>query len=192
MTAPLEEEKSQEAKARKVWGRVPTCFWLEESLGKPDVLRVIQHPIDRNIHPEIHLASVKFGGIVLCDSMDHLYDNKQMRSYLLCSNGFRYAERKKSHLSNVKYMLQEIYVTTGTRVLVVLYDGSDLQVDKASDVYDLMGHFPTTDGFFMLWIYGEDKEYFTVIGARQFAKKSSTGMLTQFLSPAELEHMSKL
>jgi len=66
---PQEDGMSQDGKAYKVWGLVPTCFWLDKIEELDDfVLRVIQRPIDRDIQYEMTRSSgsVKFGGIVLC------------------------------------------------------------------------------------------------------------------------------
>ena len=102
------------------------------------------------------------------------------------------ADQAKSHFSNVKYILTEIYQTTGTQVVMVLYNTTELQLDKTANASALMNNFPMRPGFFMLWIGGEGKEYFTSMSTLKFTENANTDVSIRMSVDAERERLSKL
>ena len=163
---PEQDGMTDEARARRYWGSTPTCYWVDRDKDNRP-LRLMKRPIDQNFVSWFMspMGTQTFEGIVLFDSFESIYADKEMLSYLL-SNEWP-VPRQYNHLnfdhSNMKHILHQMYKSFGMKVLLVQYDEGSIHLSTTSDVSDFIKNFPMTLDFNMIWLHGGRAERFKVI-----------------------------
>ena len=198
-----QDEMMYEDQMRRTWGTIPTFYWIEEApksvMAKTVFkLRVIQRPIQSDMGRYFAASSLaadrtlpKFGGIIWADSMQAVYNNRQLWNYLLEHQDF-HGDEGLSDLTNVQHILEQIRKETKTDVVLVIYDATVLQLQHRTSVLDLHSQLPMTYGFFMLWLYQQGKEYFTSTSALRFSQYTHPHSLRWALTSPIDQLLSKL
>ena len=163
---PEQDGMTDEARARRYWGSTPTCYWVDRDKDNRP-LRLMKRPIDQNFVSRFMTAmgTQMFDGIVLFDSFESIYTDKEMLRYLL-SNEWpvprQYNKLNFDH-GNMKHILHSMYKAFGMKVLLVQYDEDSIHLDTTSDLSDFIKNFPMTLDFNMIRLQVGHAQRFKVI-----------------------------